>query len=69
MEVVFVEQPKYILLANSLRAGIQSGQYTVGQKLPSENELKGTLNLSRQTVRQAMLLLETEGLTKRVRGS
>jgi len=56
-------------LANSLRTDIQNGKYIAGQKLPSENELTQELGLSRQTVRQAMLLLETEGLTKRVRGS
>ena len=60
---------KYRTLANDLRAGIQSGQYGAGQRLPSENELALTRGLSRQTVRLAMRLLEEEGLTERVRGS
>lgn len=60
---------KYITLANSLRADIGSGRYTAGQKLPSENELTRQNGISRQTVRQAMLLLEKEGLTERIRGS
>ncbi len=64
-----VEQHKYVTLANDLREGMLSGKYNAGQKLPSENELTRELGISRQTVRQAMLLLEREGLTERVRGS
>lgn len=64
-----MEEHKYMVLANRLRADIYNGKYQAGQKLPSENELTRELGLSRQTVRQAMQLLETEGLTERRRGS
>lgn len=64
-----MEEHKYVTLANDLREGMLNGKYTAGQKLPSENELTRELGISRQTVRQAMLLLEREGLTERVRGS
>ena len=60
---------KYEELARQLRQGIQDGTYQTGQRLPSENELTQTTGYSRQTVRQAMALLENEGLTDRVRGS
>ena len=64
-----MEEHKYVALANGLRSDIQNGTYIAGQKLPSENELTRELGISRQTVRQAMLLLEKEGITERVRGS
>ncbi len=64
-----MEEHKYIALANSLRADIQNGTYVAGQRLPSENELTRELGISRQTVRQAMQLLEKEGMTERLRGS
>ncbi|HWQ79451.1 MAG TPA: GntR family transcriptional regulator [Anaerovoracaceae bacterium] len=64
-----MSEHKYTELANKLRSDIQTGVYTEGQKLPSENELAYTTGFSRQTVRQAMSLLENEGLTSRIRGS
>ena len=60
---------KYAQLADSLRASIKDGTYGDGQKLPSENKLAAKTGYSRQTVRQAMSLLEAEGLTQRVQGS
>lgn len=60
---------KYAELAQKLRQDIQSGAYTTGQKLPSENELAALTGYSRQTVRQAIGILEREGLASRVQGS
>lgn len=60
---------KYAELAQKLRAEIQSGSYAEGQRLPSENELAAQTGYSRQTVRQAMSILKSEGLTDRVQGS
>lgn len=60
---------KYQELAQKLRQEILSGVYRTGQRLPSENELTAATGYSRQTVRQAMALLENEGLTDRIRGS
>ena len=60
---------KYTELAGKLRSDILAGVYTPGQRLPSENELAANTGYSRQTVRQAMSLLESEGLTNRVQGS
>ena len=64
-----MSEPKYLSVAHKLRAGIQNGTYESGQKLPSENELVAQTGYSRQTIRQAMALLESEGLTERIRGS
>lgn len=60
---------KYRELSNQLRNDIQTGVYEEGQKLPSENELADHTGYSRQTVRQAIGLLEDEGFLSRVRGS
>ena len=60
---------KYAELANKLREQIQTGDFTNGQRLPSENELAAMTGYSRQTVRQAMSVLESEGYTSRVQGS
>ncbi len=57
---------KYETLANQLRNKIITGIYKTGDMLPSENELAAAEKLSRQTVRQALALLEREGrITKR----
>ena len=64
-----MSEHKYAQLADRLRKEIQNGLYTGGQRLPSENELADATGYSRQTVRQAMSLLENEGLTTRVQGS
>ncbi len=64
-----MNEPKYLSVATRLRKAIADGQYPAGQKLPSENELVRITGYSRQTIRQAMALLETEGLTERIRGS
>jgi len=61
--------PFYAQLADILREIIQdslSGDET--EFLPSENELVSTYQVSRATVRQALSLLEREGLVHKVRG-
>lgn len=60
---------KYAELADLLRASIVDGSYQSGEKLPSENELTQKTGYSRQTVRQAISLLENEGLVSRLQGS
>ncbi|MDD3429891.1 MAG: GntR family transcriptional regulator [Oscillospiraceae bacterium] len=64
-----MSEHKYAELAQKLREDIQTQVYLCGQKLPSENELAAKTGYSRQTVRQAMSILENEGLTTRVQGS
>ncbi len=64
-----MSESKYAVLAAELREKILSGIYAPGTRVPSENELAAQTGYSRQTVRQAMSVLEHEGLTDRVRGS
>lgn len=56
-------------VADALRRDIAGGVYTDGQALMTEVELKDRFGVSRQTVRQAIALLEEDGLVIRRRGS
>lgn len=63
------EMPKYIQVAETLRKEIADGVFSDGQTLMTEEELRIRFNVSRQTVRQAIALLENDGLVDRRRGS
>lgn len=54
-------QHKYAMIAARIREEIQSGEYRPGERLPTEFELTGRFQVSRQTVRQAMAQLQKEG--------
>ncbi|NLI21262.1 MAG: substrate-binding domain-containing protein [Clostridiales bacterium] len=62
-------EPKYQAVAESLRHDIATGLYRDGEALLTEVELKQKFGVSRQTVRQAISLLENDGLVIRRRGS
>ena len=59
--------PKYQMVADALRAGILEGKYS--RTLPTEQALCAQYQVSRQTVRQALSLLEAERLIDRRQGS
>ena len=59
--------PKYQTVADALRAGIQEGKYQ--KTLPTEQALCAQFEVSRQTVRQALSLLEADHLIDRRQGS
>lgn len=61
--------PKYKTLANALRDDLLKGIYQSGDALPTEQSLARGYACSRQTVRQAIALLENEGLVVRRQGS
>ena len=52
---------KYYRLMEDLKEKILSGEFKAGDKLPSENELSRSYQISRQTVRQALSSLEHAG--------
>ncbi len=58
----------YHSLGHIIRSKIQSGEWAIGQRIPSERELMGIFNVSRATVRQAIENLEKEGILRRERG-
>ena len=61
--------PKYQSIADSLRQEIETGVYSSKQLLPTEHLLCQRFQISRQTVRRALSVLEDEGLITRRQGS
>lgn len=61
--------PMYRKIADAIRDKISTGEYRVGQALPTEAQLRQAFSVSRVTVRQALkLLIENEELES-VQGS
>jgi GntR family transcriptional regulator len=58
----------YKQIADLLRAAITSGELAPGAQLPSEQELVDEHGVARGTVRQAIMLLRSEGLVDVERG-
>ncbi|MGI9099952.1 MAG: GntR family transcriptional regulator [Solirubrobacteraceae bacterium] len=56
------DRPVYKQIADLLRAAIMSGELAAGQRLPSEQELVDAHGVARGTIRQAVMLLRSEGL-------
>ncbi|MGH8909805.1 MAG: GntR family transcriptional regulator [Egibacteraceae bacterium] len=55
-------RPPFRQIADDLRRAIASGEYSPGDRVPSERELVERYGTAPQTVRQAISLLKTEGL-------
>lgn len=55
------KQLKYFKLMDDLKEQILRGEIRAGDKLPSENELSAAYQVSRQTVRKALSILENAG--------
>ncbi|WP_325894891.1 UTRA domain-containing protein [Grimontia sp. NTOU-MAR1] len=53
---------QYIKITDAIREQIQSGQLAAGVKLPSERKLAETFKTTRVTLREALSLLEADGL-------
>jgi GntR family transcriptional regulator len=62
------QTPKHRQLADLLRERIDEGEFTPGDRIPSEAQLGLEHQLSRITVRQALSHLERDGLLDRVPG-
>ena len=58
----------YQSVAEELQQAIAAGKYLPGDKLPSERELMETYGISRITVRQAMAILESRGMSQSIQG-
>ena len=62
MPLIAVEpQRLYRQIAEQLRAGMLSGEFVVGSRLPAERDLSKQLSVSRSSVREALIALEVEG--------
>lgn len=64
-----MEKIKFKQLVNIIREAIDSGEYPVGDPLPSERSLAEKHHYSRQTVRKAISVLCEEKVLKPVHGS
>jgi GntR family transcriptional regulator len=60
--------PLYYQIAASLRDQIESGKLVPGSRLPPERELSELLGVNRMTLRQALQVLEGQGLLIRRQG-
>ena len=60
--------PKYLQISAWLRELIQAGRYKQGEKLPSEIELARICEVNRNTLRQAIAELATEGMLRKEKG-
>lgn len=58
---------RYIQLATLFRRRIESGQWKVGEQIPVVDALAAECGVARATIRQALGLLENDGLISRAR--
>ncbi|MEE1784083.1 GntR family transcriptional regulator [Streptomyces sp. SP17BM10] len=63
------KQPKYQRIADTLRAAIDAGEYRAGDRLPGENDLMDEYGVARMTARQALGMLQSEGIAEARRGA
>ncbi|BCJ61046.1 GntR family transcriptional regulator [Micromonospora endophytica] len=61
-------KPKWAQLADHIREQIASGELAPGDKLPSTAQLREQHGVSVGVVRQAILVLQTQGLVEGVHG-
>ncbi|MFI8948901.1 GntR family transcriptional regulator [Streptomyces sp. NPDC053750] len=61
-------QPKYQRIAAQLRAAIEVGDYGPGERLPGENDLMAEHGVARMTARQALAVLQAEGVVEARKG-
>lgn len=54
--------PRYLVIYRRLKERIEAGEFVSKEQLPSQRKLSSEFNVSVMTVRQAMQLLEQEGL-------
>jgi GntR family transcriptional regulator len=60
--------PLYIQVASALRRRIETGQWRLGEQISTLEELEKEFEVARVTVRQAVELLQNEGLVHRHQG-
>lgn len=69
MQASSSDEPKYRMIANSLRESVLAGEYRPGSRLPSENDLVRRFGVSRMTIVKAIKELQQAGLVTRRVGS
>jgi len=61
--------PLYVQIAEALLEQIESGKFAPGDRLPTERALSERLSVNRMTVRNALHVLEMQGLIIRRQGA
>ncbi|MGL5617024.1 MAG: trehalose operon repressor [Sarcina sp.] len=59
---------KYFNIYNDIMTKIERGEYVVGEKLPSESALMEQYNVSRDTIRKSLNMLEQNGYINKSKG-
>ncbi|SHH49385.1 trehalose operon repressor [Tepidibacter thalassicus] len=59
---------KYLAIYNEIMSKIENGRIECNTKLPSENDLMREYNVSRDTIRKALNLLEQNGYIQKIKG-
>ena len=54
-------KPKYQVIIEDIKSKILSGDYSIGEQIPTESVMQETYGVSRHTVRKAILELSNEG--------
>ena len=60
--------PLYLQVASTLRRRVETGLWAPGSQIPTLDELAAEFSMARVTLRQALALLEDEGLIRRQQG-
>lgn len=55
---------RYLTVAETLRGMVAGGRWQTGDRLPAERQLAEELDVPRATVREALIVLEVEGLVE-----
>lgn len=63
-----MELPAYLQILSALRARLIRGEWGVGDRIPTDEELMQTFSASRFTVRAAVDVLVADGIVERFRG-
>lgn len=61
--------PKYKVVIDDIKSKILSGTYSIGEQIPTESALQEKYNVSRHTIRKAILELSNEGFLRSEKGS
>ncbi|WP_338448387.1 GntR family transcriptional regulator [Niallia oryzisoli] len=62
-------KPKYQVIIDDIKSKILSGDYSVGNQIPTESAMQEEYKVSRHTVRKAILELSKEGFLRSEKGS
>ena len=64
-----VDTPRYVQILNVLHQRVESGEYPLEERMPTESELCDEFGASRFTVREALRRLVDHGMVQRRQGS